>query len=156
MTGLLNEKEFSRKSFVKGGGALIVGFSVVGAGLDSRAEAAHSPYASAPIDQFQVDSWITVNADNTASIRTGGILQGTGSDTGLMMIAGEELNMDMSQLEFVNVGHERDAGLGEALGEQHDQERRPRSPRRRGIGGPGAARARLDAARRLPASASCR
>ena len=27
MTGLLHEKEFSRKTFVKGGGALIVGFS---------------------------------------------------------------------------------------------------------------------------------
>ena len=27
MTGFMHEKEFSRKSFVKGGGALIVGFS---------------------------------------------------------------------------------------------------------------------------------
>src|SRR5262249_55983660 len=32
---------------------------------------------------------------------TGGIRQGTGSDTGLLMIAGEELDMDMSQLNFV-------------------------------------------------------
>ena len=32
MTGFLHEKEFSRKSFVKGGGALIVGFSMLGAG----------------------------------------------------------------------------------------------------------------------------
>ena len=30
MTGLLHEREFSRKSFVKGGGALIVGFSMGG------------------------------------------------------------------------------------------------------------------------------
>ena len=28
-------------------------------------------------------------------------MQGTGSDTGLLMIAGEELDMDMGQLEFV-------------------------------------------------------
>ena len=28
MTEILHEKEFSRKSFVKGGGALIVGFSL--------------------------------------------------------------------------------------------------------------------------------
>jgi CO/xanthine dehydrogenase Mo-binding subunit len=102
MTGLPSEREFSRRSLIRGGGALVVGFSVVGAGLGGRAQAGLSPYASVPIDQYQVDAWITVNADNTAAIRTGGILQGTGSDTGLMMIAAEELNMEMSQLQFVN------------------------------------------------------
>ena len=30
MTGFLHEKEFSRKKFLGGGGALIVGFSVAG------------------------------------------------------------------------------------------------------------------------------
>ena len=39
MTGLMHEKEFSRKSFVKGGGALIVGFSALGALGAGRAEA---------------------------------------------------------------------------------------------------------------------
>ena len=102
MTGFLHEREFSRTTFLKGGGALIVGFSIAGAALAGRAQAAESPYASnGPYDQFQVDAWITINPDNTASIKSGGIRQGTGSDTGLLMIAGEELNMDMSQLEFV-------------------------------------------------------
>ena len=40
MTGLLHEKEFSRKSFVKGGGALIIGFSVAGSALAGKASAA--------------------------------------------------------------------------------------------------------------------
>ena len=31
MTGFLHEKEFSRKSFLKGGGSLVVGFSALGA-----------------------------------------------------------------------------------------------------------------------------
>jgi isoquinoline 1-oxidoreductase beta subunit len=101
MTGFLHEKEFSRKSFVKGGGALIIGFSVLGSALAGKASAAESPYASNPIDQFAIDAWITIHADNTAAIKTGGIKQGTGSDTGLLMIAGEELDMGMSQLEFV-------------------------------------------------------
>lgn len=102
MTGLLHEKEFSRKNFVKGGGALIVGFSVAGIGLlPGKAQAVGSPFGSNFVDQSQVDSWIVINPDNTAAIKTGGILQGTGSDTGLLMIAGEELDMDMSQLEFV-------------------------------------------------------
>ena len=29
MTGFLHEQEFSRKSFVKGGGALVIGFSAL-------------------------------------------------------------------------------------------------------------------------------
>src|SRR5262245_5646422 len=94
--------EFSRTAFIKGGGALVVGFSLAGAAAAGKGQAADSPYASnGPYDQFQVDTWLTINADNTASLKTGGILQGTGSDTGLLMIAGEELNMDMSQLRFV-------------------------------------------------------
>src|SRR4029079_16496053 len=86
---------------VKGGGALIIGFSVLGSSFAGKASAADDPFASNPIDQFQIDAWITIHADNTASIKTGGIRQGTGSDTGLLMIAGEELDMDMSQLKFV-------------------------------------------------------
>jgi len=66
-------RELSRRTFLKGGGALVVGFSM--AGITGKAQAADSPYASnGPYDQYQVDSWITINADNTASIKTGGIL----------------------------------------------------------------------------------
>jgi len=83
MTGFMHEKEFSRKSFLKGGGALIVGFSLAGAAVAGGAQAADNPYASDDVDQYSVDSWITINADNTATIKTGGIRQGTGSDTGL-------------------------------------------------------------------------
>ena len=55
MTEMLN-KEFSRKTFVKGGGALIVGMSVVGAGVGAKAaKAADDPYASnGPFDQIAV------------------------------------------------------------------------------------------------------
>jgi nicotinate dehydrogenase subunit B len=95
------EKELSRKTFVKGGGALIVGFSLLGSAL-AKAQGADSPYASnGPYDQFEVDSWITINADNTASIKSGSISQGTGSTTGILMIAAEELGMDVSQVEHV-------------------------------------------------------
>ena len=45
MTGLLHEKEFSRKTFVKGGGALIVGFGLAGAA--PAGEAATRPPTSA-------------------------------------------------------------------------------------------------------------
>src|SRR5207237_1442735 len=56
MTGLLHEKEFSRKNFLKGGGALIVGFSVAGAGLSGAASAAGT--AAPPLNSL--DSWLIV------------------------------------------------------------------------------------------------
>jgi CO/xanthine dehydrogenase Mo-binding subunit len=102
MTGFLHEREFSRKTFVKGGGALIVGFSLAGAGIAGKAQAADSPYASnGPYDHWEVDSWLVVNADNTVTVKSGAIRQGTGSDTGILMIAAEELDMDVSQLSNV-------------------------------------------------------
>jgi CO/xanthine dehydrogenase Mo-binding subunit len=104
MTGFLHEKEFSRKTFLKGGGALVVGFSALGAGLAGKASAAGTaddPYGSNPIDHNQIDSWIVINADNTASVKSGAIFQGTGSPNGILMIAADELDMDFGQMKFV-------------------------------------------------------
>ena len=39
MTGLLNERELSRKTFLRGGGALIVGFSLAGGLVGGKAAA---------------------------------------------------------------------------------------------------------------------
>src|SRR5581483_7326246 len=71
MSGLLHERELSRKSFVKGGCALVVGFSVAGASVGARvAKAADDPYASnGPFDQTSVDSWLVIHSDNTASLK---------------------------------------------------------------------------------------
>ena len=48
-----------------------------------------------------VDSFLTIHADNTASLRSGRIELGQGSTTGLMILAAEELNMDDSQLVHI-------------------------------------------------------
>src|SRR5439155_8707460 len=56
MTGFLHEREFSRKTFLKARGALIVGFSLAGTALAGKAQAVDSPYAcNGPFDQFQID-----------------------------------------------------------------------------------------------------
>jgi CO/xanthine dehydrogenase Mo-binding subunit len=92
-------REFSRKSFVKGGGAMIVGFSMAGAAVAKPANAAIDPYASlGPYDQGAVDSWIVVNADNTVTLKAGKVELGQGTSTGLMMIAAEELDVPMAQM----------------------------------------------------------
>ena len=105
MTGLLHEKEFSRKGFVKAGGALIVGFSLLGAtGKASAATASTGGTfdSNGPYDSNAVDSWLTVNADNTVSVKLGMIELGQGSTTGLLMIAAEELNLPMSQVKMIS------------------------------------------------------
>ena len=102
MTGLLHEKEFSRKSFVKGGGALIVGLSFAGAAGKAANAAVPDPFASpGPADPNAVDSFLTIHADNTASLNSGRIELGQGATTGLMLIAAEELDMDVSQMRHI-------------------------------------------------------
>ena len=68
--------------------------------LDERDRAPEMP-SGAPPDAGRIDSWIVIHEDNTASILTGHQELGQGSATGLLMIAAEELDMELSQLRFV-------------------------------------------------------
>ena len=99
MTGLMHEKEFSRKTFLKGG-ALVVGFSLAGSALTGKALAAAPTAAGYLPDPNQVDSWLTIGADNTATLNTSQIETGNGIMTGFLMIAAEELDMDLSQMRY--------------------------------------------------------
>lgn len=83
-----------------GGRARRVGFSFQDA-ADARRGAAGAAASGGPPDAGQIDSWIVIHADNTASILTGHQELGQGSATGLLMIAGEELDLDLDQLRFV-------------------------------------------------------
>src|SRR4051794_39917021 len=118
MTELL-KKDFSRTTFLKGGGALIVAFSAVGAGIGAKASksAGIDPYASmGPFDQTAVDSWLTIHADNTASLKMGKVEMGQGTPTALLMIAAEELDMNLAQLKPIfhdtNVTPNQGASVG--------------------------------------------
>lgn len=86
---------FSRRDLLKGGGALLVGFSIDGS---LPASAARGEIAGPP-DPNAIDSWIAVHADNTATLFLGKVELGQGNTTGLLQIAGEQLDLDMSQLK---------------------------------------------------------
>ncbi len=101
MTGLLYEKEFSRKSFLRGGGALIVGFSLVGAGVGGKASAAAPTSAGYLPDQASVDSFLVVNGDNTVTVTFGSPDWGHGIYTGVSMMVAEELDVEMSQIHYL-------------------------------------------------------
>ena len=91
---------FSRRDLLKAGGVLVVGFSMDGTA--SPAAPARGD-AAGPPDPSTIDSWIAVHADNTATIYLGKGEFGQGNTTGLLQIAGEELDLDMSQLRWVRL-----------------------------------------------------
>jgi nicotinate dehydrogenase subunit B len=92
---------FSRREVLKTGGALIVGFNFAGA-LAQGATPMRGDIAGPP-DPDALDSWIAVHADNTATVHFGKCELGQGNTTGLLQIAGEELDLDMSQLSAVRL-----------------------------------------------------
>jgi nicotinate dehydrogenase subunit B len=102
MTDILTDPAFSRRDLLKGGCVLIVGFSMTGTSLPDVAWAALGDSAGPP-DPKAIDSWIAVHADNTATIMFGKCELGQGNTTGLLQIAGEELDLDMSQLKTVRL-----------------------------------------------------
>ena len=67
-------------------------------------------------DQIAVDSWLTIHADNTASLKMGKVEMGQGTPTALLMIAAEELDMKFSQMKPVfhdtNVTPNQGASVG--------------------------------------------
>jgi CO/xanthine dehydrogenase Mo-binding subunit len=121
MTDVLHPltREFSRKTFVKGGGALIVAVSAAGALGAKAAQAAEDPYASyGPYDARQIDTWLVVHADNTVSVKAGKVELGQGTSTGLLMIAAEELDMTLSQMRIVTHDTNVTADQGNTVGSQ--------------------------------------
>src|SRR5581483_624566 len=120
MTGLLHERQLSRKTFLKGGGALIVGLSLTGAARafddPKAASPSHIGGVAGPPDPSQIDTWIAIHADNTASIYTGRVNLGQGTPNGLLMIAGEELDMDLGQLTFVEADSNVTPDTGNTVG----------------------------------------
>ena len=89
--------EFARRDFLKGAGALIVGFSIAGALSNTAAGMEIGPYGP-PEDQ--VDSWIAIGEDGHATLFTGCCELGTGSSTGLMQIMAEELDLPFDRVRL--------------------------------------------------------
>jgi nicotinate dehydrogenase subunit B len=100
MTHLPSDLPFSRRDLLKGG-ALVIGFSLAGT-LPEAASAARGD-AAGPPDPNAIDSWVAVHADSTATVYLGKGEFGQGNTTGLLQIAGEELDLDMSQLQWVQL-----------------------------------------------------
>ena len=89
-----------RREFLKSGGAMIVGFSLRGV-LSAQAQGRGS--VAGPPDAKQIDTWLAIHADNTATVYIGFAELGQGNSTALLQIAADELDLDMSQLSSVRL-----------------------------------------------------
>ena len=56
-----------------------------------------------PPDARQIDTWLAIHADNTATVYIGFAELGQGASTALLQIAAEELDLDMSQIKTVRL-----------------------------------------------------
>ena len=93
----------SRRGFVRAGGALFVGFSLVGVdGLKNRARAAAMKNT---LDASLPESWIEIHPDNTILIRTGKNDFGQSTTfTAYRQIVAEELNASLDSITTVVAG----------------------------------------------------
>jgi CO/xanthine dehydrogenase Mo-binding subunit len=99
---------FPRREFLKAGGAMIIGFSMRGfwagetLGAQNAAGAVRGAMAGPP-DPKQIDSWLAIHSDNTATVYIGYVELGQGSTTSLLQVSAEELDLDMSQVSTIRL-----------------------------------------------------
>jgi nicotinate dehydrogenase subunit B len=91
-------KNVWRRDFLKAGGALVVGFHF-GDALKGQERGS----TAGPPDPKQVDTWLAIHADNTATVFIGFAELGQGNSTSLLQIASDELDLDMSQIKTVRL-----------------------------------------------------
>lgn len=88
-----------RRGFLKAGGAMVVGFALAPA-LAGRAAAQFGPVPGAP-DPEQIDTWLAIHEDNTATLYMGYAELGQGCTTALPQVAAEELDLTLDQIASV-------------------------------------------------------
>jgi len=90
-----------RRDFIKTGGVLVVGFSLRGVLLAQQTSTRGA--IAGPPDAKQIDTWLAIHADNTATVYVGFAELGQGASTALLQIAAEELDLDMAQIKSVRL-----------------------------------------------------
>ena len=99
----------SRRDFFKNAGAMVIGFSMAG----SKASAQSPINPTGLVDAAQVDSWLTIAADNTITAYSGKCEFGQGFETVQYQLIAEELAvpLDRITLIFCDTGFTPDQGV---------------------------------------------
>lgn len=94
----LEKAGFSRRGFLKGAGALIVGFSAVGA---ARKLSAQAPTPAPTIALDQVDSWVAIAKDETVTAYSGKCEFGQGFRTVQYQLVAEERSVPLERVTLI-------------------------------------------------------
>ncbi len=95
----------SRRDFLKAGGGLVIGFSL-GNELDGQqqnGQRGSGPSSPRSLDPRQIDTWLAIHSDNTATVYIGFAELGQGASTALLQVAADELDLDMNQVRSVQL-----------------------------------------------------
>jgi nicotinate dehydrogenase subunit B len=91
--------QMTRRDFVKGSGALIVGFNLAGAAPAVRAQTPGAPLKTVAGDE--VDAFLAIAKDGTVTVYTGKVDLGTGTSTALPQIVAEELDVPFDRVKLI-------------------------------------------------------
>jgi nicotinate dehydrogenase subunit B len=86
----------TRRQLLQAGGILVVDFPFLAQAQTREAQAGPPP-------ADQIDSWIAIHADNTATVFIGFAELGQGCSTALLQVAAEELDLGMDQVRSVGL-----------------------------------------------------
>jgi CO/xanthine dehydrogenase Mo-binding subunit len=90
-----------RREFLAAGGALVVGFALATRSPPTRSAEPERGTKPGPPDPKQIDTWLAIHADNTATLYIGFVELGQGTTTALPQIAAEELDLKLDQIKTV-------------------------------------------------------
>jgi CO/xanthine dehydrogenase Mo-binding subunit len=100
------QKTISRRTFVRGGGSLVVGFSLGGALAGTAlsrgsksAVSAPNVWPRPPVDK--VDSFLEIRADNSIVAKFGKGTAAQGTSTGILMMYADELDVPLSKISMI-------------------------------------------------------
>jgi CO/xanthine dehydrogenase Mo-binding subunit len=88
----------SRRDLLKGGGALVVSFSLAGHAGDALAQGAA---AGKPLALTEVDSFLAIDAKGLCTVYSGKVDLGTGVRTALTQIVADELDLPLQSVKIV-------------------------------------------------------
>jgi len=89
----------SRRSVLRGGGALVVSFSLDSYISEALAQGAAPP--AKPLALTEVDSYLVIDAKGAVTLYSGKVDLGTGVETALAQMAAEELDLPFSRIKVV-------------------------------------------------------
>jgi CO/xanthine dehydrogenase Mo-binding subunit len=98
VTADIGSRHHSRRTFLKGGGAVVVAFGVPLA-VSSAADGDTTPFPN--VDASQLDSWLSVGSDGRVTLFTGRVDSGQHKETSFGQIVADELDVPFSAIEVL-------------------------------------------------------